>query len=125
MTNAAGMTKRAYLQLVGNEPSPPCDIDPIHHRVAGRRLSPKLWATFELMREARGPVYRIELIDAGLLWPRHDADASSTMRARMRALRKALAGTRFEVITMLDLPGKGSGYELIAIERKEVKCAAP
>jgi DNA-binding response OmpR family regulator len=92
------------------------DIDRRRHLVlvAGkpRRLTPKFWWLFTLLYRHRGDVVDNDQIQAELYDDAEQPLAANAVRENVRRLRKALAGSRYEVVNHPTL-----GYELIVNAR--------
>jgi DNA-binding response OmpR family regulator len=88
------------------------DIDRRRHfvLVAGkpRRLTPAFWRLFTLLYRHRGDVVDNDRIQAELYGETEQPLAANAVRENVRRLRKALAGSRYEIVNYPTL-----GYELI------------
>jgi DNA-binding winged helix-turn-helix (wHTH) protein len=88
------------------------DIDRRRHfvLVAGkpRRLTPNFWRLFTLLYRHRGDVVDNDRIWAELYDEADQPLAANAVRENVRRLRRALAGSRYEIINHPTL-----GYELI------------
>ena len=88
------------------------DIDRRRHlvRVAGkpRRLTPNFWRLFTLLYRHRGDVVDNDRICAELYDKTDQPLAANAARENVRRLRRALAGSRYEIINHSTF-----GYELI------------
>jgi DNA-binding response OmpR family regulator len=93
------------------------DIDRQRHLVlvAGkpRRLTPNLWRLFTLLYRHRGDVVDNDRIQAELYDETEQPVAANAARENVRRLRKALAGSRYEIVNHPTL-----GYELIVNARR-------
>ena len=88
------------------------DIDRRRHLVlvAGkpRRLPPNFWRLFTFLYQHRGDVVDDDRIRAELYNAMEQPVAANAVRENVRRLRKALAGSRYEIVNHPTL-----GYELI------------
>jgi DNA-binding response OmpR family regulator len=78
--------------------------------VAGkpRRLTPNFWQLFTLLYRHRGDVVDNDRICAELYDANEQPVAANAARENVRRLRRALAGSRYEIVNHRTL-----GYELI------------
>ena len=96
------------------------DIDRRRHLVlvAGkaRRLTPKFWRLFTLLYRHRGDVVDNDRICAELYEETELPVAANAARENVRRLRRALAGSRYEIVNHPTL-----GYELIVNARRRTR----
>jgi DNA-binding response OmpR family regulator len=88
------------------------DIDRRRHIVvvAGKqcRLAPTLWRLFTLLYRHRGDVVDNDRVHAELCCEMEQPTVANGLKENVRRLRKALAGSRYEIVNHPTL-----GYELI------------
>ena len=93
LDQAGDIDRRRHLVLVAGKP---------------RRLTPKFWQLLTLLYRHRGDVVDNDRICAELYDEMEQPVAANAARETVRRLRKALAGSRYEIVNHPTL-----GYELI------------
>ena len=93
LDQAGDIDRRRHLVLVAGKP---------------RRLTPYFWRLFTLLYRHRGDVVDNDRIQAELYGETEQPLAANAVRENVRRLRKALAGSRYEIVNYPTL-----GYELI------------
>ena len=88
-----GVDRRRHLVLSAGQP---------------RRLTPNFWRLFTLLYRHRGDVVDNDRIQAELYDEMEQPPAANGVRENVRRLRRALAGSRYEIVNHPTL-----GYELI------------
>jgi DNA-binding response OmpR family regulator len=94
--HAGDIDRRRHLVLVAGKP---------------RRLTPNFWRLFTLVYRHRGDVVDNDRIQAELYDEMEQQMAANAVRENVRRLRKALAGSRYEIVNHPTL-----GYELIVAD---------
>ena len=89
------------------------------HSAARRRLTPNFWRLFTLLYRNRGDVVDNHRIQAELYDETEQPLAANAVRENVRRLRKALAGSRYEIVNHPTL-----GYELIVTARRRTRRVA-
>jgi DNA-binding response OmpR family regulator len=96
LDQAGDIDRRRHLVLVAGKP---------------RRLTPNFWRLFTLLYRHRGDVVDNDRIQAELYGDIEQPIAANVARENVRRLRKALSGSRYEIIDHPTL-----GYELIVTD---------
>jgi DNA-binding response OmpR family regulator len=96
LDQAGDIDRRRHLVLVARKP---------------RRLTPNFWRLFTLLYRHRGDVIDNDRICAELYDETELPVAANAARENVRRLRRALAGSRYEVVNHPTL-----GYELIVVD---------
>jgi DNA-binding response OmpR family regulator len=99
------------------------DIDRRRHvvLVAGKpcRLAPTLWRLFALLYQHRSDVVDNDRLHAELCHEMEQPLVATVVKENVRRLRKALAGSRYEIVNHPTL-----GYELIVNARRRTRRVA-
>jgi DNA-binding response OmpR family regulator len=99
------------------------DIDRRRHvvLVAGKpcRLAPTLWRLFALLYQHRSDVVDNDRLHAELCHEMEQPLVATVVKENVRRLRKALAGSRYEIVNHPTL-----GYELIVNARRHTRRVA-
>jgi DNA-binding response OmpR family regulator len=104
LDQAGDIDRRRHLVLVAGKP---------------RRLTPSFWRLFTLLYRHRGDVVDNDRIQAELYDETDQPLAVNAVRENVRRLRKALAGSRYEIVNHPTL-----GYELIVNARRRTRRVA-
>jgi DNA-binding response OmpR family regulator len=104
LDQAGDIDRRRHLVLVAGKP---------------RRLTPKFWRLFTLLYWHRGDVIDNNRIQAELYDETEQPLAANAVRENVRRLRKALAGSRYEIDNHPTL-----GYEHIVTARRPMRRVA-
>jgi DNA-binding response OmpR family regulator len=104
LDQAGDIDRRRHLVLVAGKP---------------RRLTPNFWRLFTLLYRHRGDVVDNDRIQAELYDETEQPLAANAVRENLRRLRRALAGSRYEIVNHPTL-----GYELVVTARRRTRKAA-
>jgi DNA-binding response OmpR family regulator len=101
---SAHIDRRRHVLLVAGKP---------------RRLTPRFWRLFTFLYRHRGDVIENDRLYAELYGDMEQPMAANAVRENVRRLRKALAGSRYEIVNHPTL-----GHELIVTAQRRTRRAA-